>query len=142
MKRCQEGKTKAASNRVEKLLIRRAAAARKLAYAPYSGFRVGAALLAESGKIYCGVNVENASFGATICAERNAFWQAVAAGERRFRMLALVTGQYPPAPPCGLCLQVISEFCEDLPLLLADVRGRLVRSSLRQLLTRRFCLKK
>jgi cytidine deaminase len=142
MKRCQQVETVAAPNRMERLLIRRAADVRKLAYAPYSGFRVGAALLADSGKIYCGVNVENASFGATICAERNAVWQAVAAGERRFRMLALVTGQYPPAVPCGLCLQVLSEFCADLPLLLADVRGRLVRASLRQLLTRRFYLKK
>lgn len=104
-----------------------AMAARANAYAPYSGFFVGAALRCESGKIYTGCNVENASYSMGICAERNAVFQAIAAGERNFRTLSIVGGKTDeealslPCIPCGACLQVLSEFCSgDFPILLAD----------------------
>ena len=89
-------------------------AAREASYSPYSGFKVGAALLAESGKIYTGCNIENSSYGATNCAERTAFFKAVSDGERGFNAIAVAAdssdGQ-PFCPPCGMCLQVMNEFC-------------------------------
>lgn len=101
--------------------------ARESAYAPYSGFLVGASLRCESGKIYSGCNVENGSYSLGICAERNAVFQAIAAGERKFRILCIAGGRTEaearevPCVPCGACLQVLSEFCgPDFPILLAD----------------------
>ncbi|MBQ8600212.1 MAG: cytidine deaminase [Clostridia bacterium] len=97
-------------------LLDAAIAARENAYAPYSAYRVGAALLTEKGKIYTGCNMENASYSATLCAERSAFSAAVSAGERRFVAIAVAGGKGEAAdemaPPCGVCHQVMAEFCD------------------------------
>ncbi len=93
-------------------LAARAVQAREEAYAPYSKFRVGAALLGRSGKVYTGCNVENASFSATNCAERTAVFKAVSEGERQFEAIAITGGDGRYLSPCGVCRQVLSEFCD------------------------------
>ena len=100
-----------------KELAAAAIAARERAYAPYSGFSVGAALLAESGKVYLGCNIENAAYSPTNCAERTAFFKAVSEGEHRFRAIAVAGGKAGGpisgyCPPCGVCRQVMTEFCD------------------------------
>ncbi|NYT01178.1 MAG: coenzyme F420-0:L-glutamate ligase [Methanosarcinales archaeon] len=104
-------------------LIQAAAAAMKTAYAPYSGFSVGAALLAESGQVYAAGNVENASSGADICAERAALSRALAAGETGFRALAVVADTREPIAPCGICRQNLIEFGEGIEIVMANTRG-------------------
>ena len=95
------------------------------AYAPYSGIQVGAALLLDDGSVISGVNVENASYGLTICAERNAVAAAVAAGHRQIRAVAITSNQEAPIPPCGACRQVLSEFARpETPIILDRGEGQ------------------
>jgi cytidine deaminase len=122
----------------EQQLINSAAQAMKNAYAPYSRFKVGAALRAQTGEIFLGCNVENISNGATICAERTAMVSAVAAGQQSFDLLAVMTKSSPPSPPCALCLQVLVEFCPELVILLANTKGEVERVRLSKLLPRPF----
>ena len=104
-------------------LLELAATARSRAYAPYSGFKVGAALLGASGAVYLGCNVENSAYPAGICAERGAIAAAIAAGERSFVRLVVLAGSDRPVPPCGICRQVIAELAPDARVLLANLDG-------------------
>ncbi len=115
-------------------LVAAARAVRENAYAPASHFLVGAAVLAEDGQVFVGCNVENASYGLTICAERAAVCAAVAAGARRLEAVAVVTGLDDPARPCGACRQVLAEFGAAMPVLLAGSGADVVEMSLSSLL--------
>ena len=121
-------------------LVDAALAARERAHAPYSGYRVGAALLFEDGEVVAGCNVENRLPSLAVCAERVAMLRAVTHGHRRPLALVVVTVSRPPAAPCGLCLETLAEFVEDLPILLVNEDGDLEEVVLSQLLTRRFTL--
>ena len=121
----------------ETALLRAAAEVANMAYSPYSSFRVGAAILTISGKIFTGCNVENASYGLTICAERTAVFKAISEGEKEFLALALTSES--GAQPCGACRQVLHEFAPELLILCGDGGGReLFRTSLRDLLPNPF----
>jgi len=112
---------------------------RKRAYAPYSAYQVGAALIDEKGNVLAGCNVENASYGATICAERNAMLHAVAEGIQKIRHVVVVTDSEPPAPPCALCLQVLCEFSDEKTRVwLGDLEGVKECLELSELLPRHF----
>ena len=115
-------------------LVAAARAALPNAYAPYSGFHVGAAVLGASGAVHAGCNVENASYPVSLCAERGAIAAAVAAGERALSAVAVVTAQGDPCPPCGMCRQALSEFGPDLDVVLVAADGRIVRTRLSTLL--------
>jgi cytidine deaminase len=119
-------------------LIAAAKQARENAHVPYSNFRVGAALRAKSGRIYTGCNVESASYGLTCCAERVAVFKAVSEGERGFDAIAVVADTAVPATPCGACRQVIWEFCGDVPVLLANLSGKVEHERAGKLLPRPF----
>lgn len=121
-------------------LLREAETAREKAYAPYSGFKVGAALLTSSGKIYLGANVENASYGLSICAERTAVFTAVAAGEKDFTALALAAE--PGTTPCGACRQVIMEFAPEAKIVFTNEHGEVEIKKARELLPASFDFKK
>jgi cytidine deaminase len=104
-------------------LIARAVEGRENACADYSHYKVGAALLASSGKVYTGCNVENSTYGLTVCAERVALWKALSEGERTFTQIAVVTSSEPPASPCGACRQLLWEYCGDIEVILANLQG-------------------
>jgi len=103
-----------------KLLVEKAYEAMENSYSPYSNFKVGAALLTEEGEIFLGCNVECASYGATNCAERTAFFKAVSEGYRKFKAIAIVSSSKKQTQPCGICRQVIEEFAPDIEVVLAD----------------------
>lgn len=123
---------------VENRLLEQAKKAREKAYAPYSRFKVGAAILAKSGRVYAGCNVENASFGLACCAERVALFSAVAAGEREFTDLVVLTDGAEPATPCGACRQALNEFAPDLRVVTANLEGKKYRYLLKELLPHAF----
>lgn len=104
-------------------LIGAARAARENAHAPFSNFKVGAALRAKSGRIYTGCNVENATYGLTVCAERVAIFKAISEGERGFDAIAVCTDTDALTPPCGACRQIIWEFCGDVHVILSNLKG-------------------
>lgn len=101
-----------------------AKAARENAHAKFSNFKVGAGLRAASGKIYGGCNVENATYGLTVCAERVAIFKAISEGERKFDAIAVVTDTDTLTPPCGACRQIIWEFCGDVPVVMSNLQGK------------------
>jgi cytidine deaminase len=125
----------------EEKLIEEASKAKENAYAPYSKFRVGAALLTDSGKIYRGANVENASYGLTICAERVAVFSAVISGERNFVAIAIISDSDEPIPPCGACLQVLNEFSPDMTVILRGKKGKTEKYKLKDLFPKGFIFK-
>jgi cytidine deaminase len=125
---------------VRQNLIDQARRARERAYAPYSHFRVGAAVLTATGEIFSGCNLENASYGTTICAERVAIFAAVAAGCRDLTALAVIADTPEPAAPCGLCRQVLAEFNPDCPVIMATTAGDWRLTNLNELLPLAFRL--
>ncbi len=108
-------------------LIVAARVAREHAHAPYSNFRVGAAIRARSGRIFTGCNVENATFGLTLCAERVAIFKAISEGERGFDTIAVVADTDNLTPPCGSCRQILWEFCGDAEVILSNLSGKIER---------------
>lgn len=112
-------------------LVAAAKQARENAHAPYSNFRVGAALRAKSGQVYTGCNVENSTYGLTVCAERVAIFKAISEGERGFDAIAVVADTPALTPPCGACRQLIWEFCGDVDIILSNLKGQVevVRTS-------------
>jgi cytidine deaminase len=114
-------------------LIAEATLARENAAAPFSKFKVGAALRTKSGKVFHGCNVENCSYGLTVCAERVALLSAIAAGERQFDAIAVVTQSDQPSTPCGPCRQLMWEYCGDIDVTLANLKGQRVDYKLSEL---------
>lgn len=119
-------------------LIEAAAAARLRSLAPFSKFLVGAALQTDEGKVFTGCNVESASYGLTVCAERVAIWKALSEGERNFTNLVIVADTESLTPPCGTCRQIIWEFCKHAKIVLANLRGQREELSVSDLLPRAF----
>ena len=117
-------------------LIEAAKEVQQQAHAPFSGYRVGAALMTEDGKIFSGCNVEVSTYGLTVCAERNAVAAAIAHGERRFKAIAVVTSN--GATPCGACRQVLWEICGDIPVILVDESGKTTEIKTSELLPEPF----
>lgn len=122
----------------EQKLIDAATMARERAYAPYSNFQVGAAVESENGDIYIGCNVESASYGLTVCAERVAIWKGISCGEKRFSQIAVVVDTEDLTPPCGVCRQIIWEFCGDVPVILSNLAGKTETIMMSELLPRAF----
>ena len=119
-------------------LVEAAKKAFESAYCPYSHFCVGAAVRTKSGKIYTGCNIESASYGLTVCAERVAVWKAVSEGEREFVRVAVVADTEELTPPCGVCRQIIWEFCGDIPVTFSNLKGKTETVQMSELLPRAF----
>ena len=125
-----------------KELLKLAIQAREQAYVPYSNFKVGAALASEDGQVFLGCNIENAAFSPTNCAERTAVFKAVSEGKRKFSALAVVADTEQAVTPCGVCRQVLAEFCDpQMPIYLGNLRGDLVATTLEELLPGAFTAK-
>jgi cytidine deaminase len=122
----------------ENALVTAALRARQNAHAPFSHFQVGAALEDQQGTIYTGCNVENATYGLTVCAERVAVFKAISEGARKFTRIAIVADTDELTPPCGACRQILWEFCGDIPILLANTRGKSETLQLKTLFPRAF----
>lgn len=120
-------------------LVLLAKQARTKAYVPYSNFRVGAALKAKNGQVYLGCNIENAAFSPTICAERTAIFKAISEGQKQFVALAVIADTEEIITPCGVCRQVLAEFFDDNTIIyLANMKGRVIRTNISQLLPQAF----
>ena len=117
-----------------KELLKRASDARRRAYAPYSHYRVGAALLTAAGKVYTGCNVETSSYGLTICAERTAVFKAISEGERSFRAIAIAADDPDFTPPCGACRQVLIDLAGNIDVILVNSKGKTRVEQLKDLL--------
>lgn len=117
-------------------LVKVARKVRERAYAPYSNFQVGAALESTSGKVFTGCNVENISYGLTICAERNAVFAAIAFGVKSFRRIVIVADSQEPVAPCGACRQVLSEFSVNMEIISINIENKKIRAKLSELLPR------
>ena len=130
----------------DRTLMQLAEKVRKTAYAPYSNFKVGCALLTKSGKVYTGINIENASFSPTNCAERTAFFKAISEGEREFEAIAICGGKRESADrlcaPCGVCRQVMAEFCKGDFIVILGNENKMQRRTLSELLPLSFGLDK
>lgn len=111
---------------------------RDCSLSPFSNFCVGAAVETEEGKVYTGCNIESASFGLTVCAERVAIWKALSEGERKFKRIAVVADTSPLTPPCGTCRQIIWEWCRNTTVILSNLRGEVEIMEMRELLPRAF----
>lgn len=109
-----------------------------MAYAPFSNFKVGAAVRTKSGKVYTGCNIESASYGLTVCAERVAIWKAVSEGEREFVRVSVAADTEELTPPCGVCRQIIWEFCGDIPVTFSNLKGKVETVQMSELLPRAF----
>lgn len=123
-----------------KKLISAAENARKNAYAPYSDFRVGAAIETKDGRIFVGCNVENASYGLTVCSERVAVFKAVSEGAKKFKRIAIASGNEHFAAPCGACCQVLAEFNPKIEIVLINSHGRVQKTNLTRLYPKPFRL--
>jgi len=124
--------------RSEKELVEAARAVRENAYAPFSKFKVGAALETDDGQIIVGSNVESASYGLTVCAERVAVWNAISQGKRKIIKIAVVVDTEELTPPCGVCRQIIWEFGGDIPVIFANLNGKAETVQMKDLLPRAF----
>ena len=125
-------------NESDNQLIAAATAARAQSVAPFSNFLVGAALRTKAGKVFTGCNLESASYGLTVCAERVAIWKALSEGERDFTDLVIVADTESLTPPCGTCRQIIWEFCKPAKIILANLRGQREELQISDLLPRAF----
>lgn len=124
-----------------KKLIIAARKAMKNSYSPYSKFRVGAAVLTNKGNIYAGTNVENISYGLTICAERAAICNAVSNGEKKFKAVAVISDSAECIPPCGACRQIINEFGRDIDIIMSSFSGKIKVVKIAELIPAAFCIR-